>query len=97
MLQQLERPYESMTKEEKKTAFAAICYWYDTGLTHSVYVLGCMTAEEAICSAHGYFIEKKGGFCKQIKRIEVKPQGRGVFDPCNPDAVRSYGRPRVSD
>jgi hypothetical protein len=90
-----ERPYESMTPKEKESSFVAICYWVDTTLTDSVYVLDCATPEEAESGSYDFFFAKINqenpfSLFKKISRIDILPQGKGRYDQCEPVFSRKY-------
>lgn len=88
-----EAPFETMTDQEKQTAFTAICYWHGTDSTNSVYVLNCNSSIEAERKAHGYFLDKRGVMFPHIRRIEILPRGKGRWDKAEPVFWKNYPFP----
>lgn len=86
-----EYSYETMTEQEKVSAYPAICHWHDTNLTHSVYVLNCDNAIQAEAKAHEFFLTKQSPLVfRQIKCVEIKRKGVSVFDAAEPVFWRNY-------
>jgi len=87
------REFETMTPEEKATAYCCICHWHDTNLTHSVYVLGCEDSIEAERKALSFFASKRnpdGFLFREIRAIYVMPRGKGPFDEYKPVFWKDY-------
>lgn len=81
-----------LTPAEHRQKFAAAATYQDTGLTNSVYILGCSNFSEAALMAQKYFEQKAATavLCKVLERITILPQGENIWSKKEPVLTITY-------
>lgn len=79
-------------RPEGETRYCATAHFVETTLTHSVYVLNCSSAQEALEKAEYYFnlITSNAVICKTIFQIEILPKNAGRWSDVQPELVKKY-------
>lgn len=88
-MSQVQRPYETMTDDEKRNAYCVVATWYENNLTNSTYVLGAESAQQAAEMAYSFFTSKSTG---KIFRLEVLPKGKGRYSNVDYEYAKTYAK-----